>query len=81
MVCSVKHVISSLPAPAMVDRLFDAILPNLSEHWRTNTRIFGTNKTEWSQELLKHISADQLFVAYGGTKSIKRGTKRLELAL
>lgn len=66
---------------ALGDIAFDAILPFLSEYASTTIHVFGTNKTEWSQALLKQIPADQLFITYGGTKYIKKETKRLELAL
>lgn len=53
----------------------------MSEYAIQTMHPFGPNKTEWSAALLKQIPADQLFIAFGGTRSIKKGTKRIQLAV
>lgn len=65
----------------LADRVLDTVLPFVSQYSSICLRVFGTNKTEWSTELLRLISADQLYIAYGGTRLVKPGTKRIELAL
>lgn len=62
-------------------RIVEASRPFISEHSLKTTHVFGNNKTEWSPVLLSQIPADQLFIAYGGTRSVKLGTKRIELAV
>lgn len=67
--------------PPTGDRFLEILQPLVSQDTARIKRVFGRNKTEYSVELLKLIAPDQLYVAYGGTRTIREGTKRLQLAL
>lgn len=53
----------------------------MSENQTASFRVFGSNKTEWSSELLKQIPAEQLYTAYGGTKLIEKRRNFLQFTL
>jgi hypothetical protein len=53
-------------APSILPIFYNMIKPFLAEYTRTKIRILGSN---WKQDLLKDIDADQLPVHWGGTRT------------
>lgn len=65
----------------MSKEAFNVVRPYISHYTLNQIKLHGQSKEVWSRELLKLIPADQLFVAYGGTKVVPNGTQQIELAL
>jgi hypothetical protein len=58
--------------------LLKILSPFLSAATLSTIKVFGSNKEEWKEELLKHLPADQFPVEYGGTQGKGTNTTQYE---
>jgi len=63
--------ITLVNTPGIFDVILRAIRPAMSPASRDTLQVYGTNKPQWQQALLKDIPKNQLPVEYGGTRRRK----------
>jgi len=54
--------------PRIWEQVAKVLLPLISPITKSVIQVYGYNKREWQEELLKRISPDQLTSQFGGTK-------------
>jgi len=59
-------------APRIFENVVKIVWPVLSEHSRSIFTLYGFDKNEWKEGILKIISPEQLQPQFGGTKIVKK---------
>ena len=67
--CSITVNTYTFPAPKVFSVFFAMLKPFIHERTRNKIQVFGHDEKEWKAALLKCVNAEELPVAYGGTKT------------